>query len=104
MPSFRVQEAAGRRLDDIYVYTRDTWSEPQAERYIRGLFARFSEIAAKRVAWRPIPAEFGIEGYFCRYGRHVIYWRESADGDVGIVTVLHDRMHQMDQFRQDDEA
>ena len=24
-----------------------------------------------------------------------------ADGDVGIVTVLHERMHQMERFRDD---
>ncbi|MYD85940.1 MAG: type II toxin-antitoxin system RelE/ParE family toxin, partial [Acidobacteria bacterium] len=24
-----------------------------------------------------------------------------SDGDIGIVTVLHERMHQMDRFRED---
>ena len=42
MSGFRVQRAAGYRLDEIYVYTRDRWGEEQADRYINGLFARFA--------------------------------------------------------------
>ena len=48
-----------------------------------------------------VPAEFGVEGYVCRYERHVIYWRRLSNGDVGIVTILHERMHQVDRFRED---
>jgi len=101
MARYRVQEAAGRRIDDIYVYTRATWGEPQAERYIRGLFARFEDIAARRIAWRTIPKDLGVDGFYCRYEHHYVYWRILSDGTVGIVTVLHERMHQIDRFRDD---
>ncbi|HEY2659652.1 MAG TPA: type II toxin-antitoxin system RelE/ParE family toxin [Caulobacteraceae bacterium] len=47
MTSFRVQDGAGRRLDQIYTYIRDTWGEAQAERYIGGLFEQFEAIAAR---------------------------------------------------------
>jgi toxin ParE1/3/4 len=99
--SFRVQEGASHRLDRIFAYTRDTWGEAQAERYIRGLFERFEAIAARRFPWRPIPAEFGVDGYVCRYEKHLIYWKLLGDGSVGIVTVLRERMHQIDRFRED---
>jgi toxin ParE1/3/4 len=98
---YRVQEAAGRRIDDIYLYTRESWGEAQAERYIRGLFARFDDIAARRAAWRAIPPEFGVDGFYCRYEHHYIYWRVLSDGAVGIATILHERMHQIDRFRDD---
>jgi toxin ParE1/3/4 len=101
MVSYRVQEGAGRRIDDIYRYTRDTWGEAQADRYIRGLFARTDEISLRQVAWRTIPSELGVEGFYCRYERHYIYWRLLSDGGVGIVTILHERMHQIDRFRDD---
>lgn len=101
MTRIRVQEGASHRLDDIYAYTRDLWGEAQAERYIRGLFERFEAIAGRRFPWRPIPAEFGVDGYVCRYERHFIYWKTLAGGDVGIVTILHERMHQLDRFRED---
>lgn len=51
--------------------------------------------------WRAIPAEFGVDGYYCRFEHHYIYWRILPDGAVGIVTILHERMHQMDRFRDD---
>ena len=101
MTRFRVQDGAGHRLDEIYVYTRELWGEAQAERYIRGLFERFEAIAARRFPWRPVPAEFGVDGYVCRYEHHVIYWKVLDDGAVGVVTVLHERMHQLDRFRED---
>ncbi len=34
--------------------------EAQAERYICGLFERFTAIAERRFTWRPVPAEFGV--------------------------------------------
>jgi len=101
MAVFRVQKRAGRRLNEIYVYTRDNWGKEQAALYIRGLFERFDEIAARKIPWRPIPAEFGVEGFYCRHEHHYIYWRVLSDGAVGIVTVLHERMHQLDRFRED---
>jgi hypothetical protein len=63
--TFLVQEAAGHRLDEIYRYTRETWGEAQAQAYIRGLFDCFSAITARHFPWRPIPAEFGVDGYVC---------------------------------------
>ena len=104
MTGFRIQAGAGHRLDQIYSHTRDTWGEAQAERYIRGLFERFEAIAARRFPWRAIAADFGVDGYVCRYEMHYIYWRVLSDGDVGIVTVLHARMHQMDRFKDDAEV
>jgi toxin ParE1/3/4 len=101
MSRFRVQRAAGDRLDEIYVYTRDTWGEAQADRYIEGMFDRFAAIAAREFPWRAIPAEYEVSGYFCKYERHFIYWKILADGDVGIVTVLHERMHQIERLRDD---
>lgn len=101
MSGYRVQRGAGDRLDEIYHYTRDHWGEAQAERYITGLFARFAAIAAREFPWRAIPAEFGVGGFFCRYEQHVIYWKVLADDTVGIVTVLHERMHQIERLKDD---
>ena len=101
MASVRVQEAASHRLDEIYRYTRDQWGAEQAERYITGLFASFAKIDTHEVLSRPIPAEFGIDGYFFRYERHFVYLRKLSNGDIGIVTILHERMHQIDRFRDD---
>lgn len=101
MTGFRVSAIAGRRLDEIYSYTSDNWGEVQAEAYVRGLFDCFHRITAREIAWRAVPAEFGVDGYFARHEHHYVYWRLLSGGEVGIVTVLHERMHQMDRFRKD---
>ena len=97
----RVQQAASHRLDDIYRYTRERWGEAQADSYIGGLFDAFARIETHGVTSRPIPAEFGVDGYVFRYERHLVYWRRLSNGDIGIVTVLHERMHQIGRLRED---
>lgn len=101
MSSFRILDRADHRLDEIYAYTRDTWGEAQADTYIRGLFERFEAIAAHSFPWRTIPAGLGVDGFVCRYEKHFIYWKLLGDGSVGIVTILHERMHQIERFRED---
>ena len=103
MTPVRVRDAAAVRIDEIYRYTRDRWGEAQADAYIAGLFDAFEGIADGRTASRPVPAEFGVDGYVFRYKRHFVYWKTLGDGAVGIVTVLHERMHQMDRFQEDRE-
>jgi toxin ParE1/3/4 len=101
MTTFRVLDGASHRLDEIYDYTRRKWGDAQGETYIRDLFATFKAIAGREFPWRPIPAEFEVEGFFCRHQKHYIYWKVLADGKVGIVTVLHQRMHQIERLKED---
>lgn len=101
MSQIRIQEAASWRLDEIYRYTRDRWGEDQAERYIKGLFDALDRIESHGVASRPVPAEFGVQGYFFRYERHFVYWRRLENVDIGIVTIIRERMHQVERLRED---
>ncbi|MGE3784790.1 MAG: type II toxin-antitoxin system RelE/ParE family toxin [Alphaproteobacteria bacterium] len=101
MAAVRIPEAASHRLDEIYRYTRDRWGAEQADHYITGLFAAFDKIETHEVMSRPVPAAFGVDGYVFRYERHFVYWRRLSNGDIGIVTILHERMHQIDRFRDD---
>ena len=101
MASVRIQAAASHRLDEIYRYARDHWGAERADRYITGLFEAFDKIVTHRVASRPVPAEFGVDGYCFRYERHFVYWRKLSNGDIGVVTILHERMHQIHRFRED---
>lgn len=101
MTIIRIQESASFRIDEIYQYTRDRWGVAQAGAYITGLFEAFEKIATHEVKSRPIPAEFGVEGFFFRYKKHIVYWKKLGNGDIGIVAVLHERMHQIGRFRED---
>lgn len=99
--AIRIQKAASIRLDEIYRYTRDQWGEARADAYIRDLFLAFERIETNGVRSKPIPGEFGVSGYYFRHQRHVIYWKLLKSGDIGIVTILHERMHQLARFRDD---
>lgn len=101
MAAVRIQEAASHRLDEIYRYTRERWGAEQAERHLTGLFEAFDRIETRGVLSRPVPADFGVEGCFFRYERHFVHWRRLSDGGIGIVTILHERMHQIDRLRED---
>ena len=94
-----VEPTADQRLDEIYEFTAEQWGEEQADRYIQRLFERFAAIAARRVPWRALPPEFGVPLFYARAEHHIVYWRERADGAIGIVTILHERMHQLEQLR-----
>lgn len=98
-----VQEAASHRIDEIYRYTKARWGDAQADAYITGLFDAFDRIAKHEILSRPIPAEFGVEGFYFRYEKHFIYWKRLEGQNIGIVTILHERMHQIGRFQDDAE-
>lgn len=99
--AIRVQAAASLRLDEIYRYTRNRRGAEQADRYITELFAAFDRIESRGVASHSVPAEFGVDGFYFRYAHHFVYWQPQSNGDIGIVAILHEQMHQIDQFREE---
>ena len=101
MAEVRIRESASWRLDEIHRYTRERWGAQQAACYIVGLFEAFQGIETHETLSRPIPVAFGIDGYFFRYELHFVYWRRLSNGDIGIVTILHERMHRLARFQED---
>ncbi len=101
MKPVRVQEAATRRIEEIYRYSLEQWGETQADAYITGMFEAIEGIASGTTQSRSVPVEFGVSGNLFRYRRHFVYWKTLSDGSIGIVTILHERMHQLIQFRED---
>lgn len=101
MAAVRVQESASWRLDEIYRYTQSRWGDAQADRYITGLFEAFDRIESHGVMSRPIPASLGVSGFFFRYRSHFVYWKRLSNGDIGIVTVLNERMHRTARLQQE---
>ena len=103
MTRVRVQEAASVRIDEIYRYTRDRWGAAQADAYITGLFEAFERIEAGGIRSRPTSSS-RIRGERVRIPIREtlrLLVKTLENGDIGIVTVLHERMHQIDRFRED---
>lgn len=101
MTTVQILPAAAQRIGEIYTYTQDKWGDAQAEKYETGLFSAIEAMAYQLPPSRQVSARFGFNGFTFRYERHFVYWRYLADGTIGIVTVLHERMHQMAQLRRD---
>ncbi len=101
MRKYFIQPAASARLEDIYRHSLQQFGRAQADRYLDGAFARFDDIAERRVTWRRIPSEFGVDGFFTRYQSHFIFWKLRPDGDVAIVAVLHRRMDLTRRLHED---
>lgn len=93
MKSYFIEASANTAIDDLYAYTIEKWGEEQADKYLSGLFFRFEMIVSKEVLWRPVSPEFEIEAWVTRYEHHSVYWKQLEDGRVGILAVLHERMH-----------
>jgi len=89
-----ILETASVRIDELYQFTADRWGEAQAERYLTGLFEAIEGLAEGRTRSRDVPASFGVQGFFISYEHHFVYWRRLQDGDVGVVSILRERMHQ----------
>ena len=100
MSAYLLEPSANRALDEIYEYTAEIWGEDQADAYVNGLFGFFDDVASNSATWRPVPAEFGVSGYFGKYEHHFVYWRMMRSGAIGIVAILHERMHQLDRIRE----
>lgn len=88
----RFYAAANHRLDEIWHYSVEQWDEVQAEKYLRGLFQAVEGVSARRFLWKPVQ-EAGFAGvFYFRYERHFIFFRELGGGDLGVLTILSDRM------------
>jgi plasmid stabilization system protein ParE len=99
--SVRLLEPASLRIDEIYQFTAEQWGDEQADSYVTGLFAAIRGLGDGRTTSRPVPAAYGVQGFFFRYRRHFVYWRRLEDGEIGVVSILHERMQQVDRLRED---
>jgi toxin ParE1/3/4 len=99
MSRYHLSPLAKEQVAEIYSYTHSMWGRAQADRYYSQIFDCFDAVAARRVVWRRIGAEFGADGYFCRCEHHFLYWRVTSDDQLRIVAILHERMHLLEQLR-----
>ena len=96
---YTLWHGASSSLTDIYIYTHGKWGEAQADKYLNGFYACFDRIVSKQENWRTIPVEFEVDGYFTRYEKHYVYWKLLPDGNIMIVAILHERMHQVGRLQ-----
>ena len=98
---YLVLKSARHRIEQIHRYSVELWGFKQAETYVSGLFECFEQIVDRQVLWRTIPAEFEVSGYFTKYEKHFIFWKELSDGRVGIAAILHAKMNLAERLKEE---
>ncbi|MGO1591508.1 MAG: type II toxin-antitoxin system RelE/ParE family toxin [Ancrocorticia sp.] len=90
MSAYRLTPAAQHDLSSIWDFTKDHWSERQAETYVNEI-----RNAIERIAVDPSrgPACDEIRTGYRRYaiGSHLLFFVETNEG-VDIIRILHQRM------------
>lgn len=92
MSGFRLSPSAYAQIEDIHIYTAQTWGDAQADEYVEGLFKLFEGLVSGEVHSRELAKELGVEGRISRYGSHFVIWRKGSDGAVLIAAILHVKM------------
>lgn len=91
MPA-KIYRAAQARLLEIWDYTERTWSENQADDYMRELVAAAHQASEDRTRWRSLKNR-AIHGvFFIRHRSHFIFFRELSRGEIGVISILHENM------------
>ena len=77
-------------MEGIWLFSRDTWGQEQADRYIGAITATFQKLVDGSVRSRP--AESTKPGLRkAQVARHVVFFRDVGEV-VEVVRVLHERM------------
>jgi toxin ParE1/3/4 len=91
MAEVRLSKSSRRDLLEIADHSAEQWDEAQAERYITQHFGAFRRLVDNTMLGRPCDS---VRPRLQRktQGKHVIYFRREASGDILVVRVLHERM------------
>ena len=97
---FRLTPRAKEDLRRIWLYTRDAWSEDQADHYVTAIYQRFEWLAARPKTGKHRP---DIEnGYYCfPQGRHLVFYL-IRDEHIDIIGVPHKEMDILNYFDDDE--
>lgn len=91
MGRFKFSNEAVKDLEEIWIYTKQTWSVEQADRYYNLIIDEVEFISLNPNLSRD--KNYIKEGYrSTKVKSHVIYYKSDEDGFILIVRILHQRM------------
>ena len=90
MSTWKLTRKARSDFAEIILYTKDTWGEEQAERYLARLLDGLDLIAQKPGVGRPCDMlASGLRRL--EQGKHVIFYKPDRNGII-VSRILHQRM------------
>jgi plasmid stabilization system protein ParE len=96
--TYRFYPRADAAQDKIWQDTVEKWGEQQAITYITGLHAHVKRLCEDAAIWRQLPQKLAVpvdikrKAYFSRYEHHYLFFRKLDNGDLGVMSILHERM------------
>ncbi|PDT29280.1 plasmid stabilization protein [Rhizobium sp. L9] len=93
--------------DKIWPDTVEAWREKQADAYILGLHAYLQRLCQDRPTRRQLPQRLAVPAdikrsvNFGRYEHHHVFFRELKNGDLGIMSILQERMNLPVRLKED---
>lgn len=97
MAAYALTHSAQEDLIGIWLYTCETWSEQQADRYQDDLHGCFERLASGMGHSKSLPEMDGVKSHLCRH--HYVFFLERPE-DIVILAVLHERMDLMERLRE----
>ncbi len=97
MANYKLTKRAVNDLSEIWLYTYETWSERQADKYYSLLIDTISELSNKLEIGRSYAMiETGLHGV--KVGRHIIFYMVESNQDILVVRILHEQMDLLNKF------
>lgn len=91
MDEYTLSKRARKDLLEIGEYTKTKWSEEQAVKYLRMLFAQFHQICRQpQIGCKYDHVSLGLWAFHS--GKHLIFYRVMSKDKIRIVRILHERM------------
>ena len=88
---YEISEKANEDINDIWLFTFETWSQEQADRYYNLILDEIEYIAENYESGKSM--EHLRKGYRAtKVKSHIIFYRKSKRDTVEIIRVLHQRM------------
>jgi toxin ParE1/3/4 len=86
---YRLTPRAEIDLEDIWLYTFQTWSLEQADRYQNDIMAAIAALAKGTKTGRQVDIRAGYLKYLA--GSHYVFYRQS-DLNLDVIRILHQSM------------
>lgn len=95
---FRISEKALEDLENIWLYTLESWSAEQADRYYNLLIDECEYVSNHFESGKSY--DFIKKGYKAAIVKsHLIFYRSAEDGVVEIIRILHQSMDIEDRLK-----
>lgn len=96
--NWRISKAATKDLKSIWLFTKQKWSERQADRYSQLIIDEINAISIQPYAG--INYSHVRNGYYAsKVKSHLIFYRIKCD-KLEVIRILHERMDIIHQFNQ----